>query len=352
MNYIEKVNWARGPVTDKVAMPPEVLSFALSLKQPPALADRNVPEALQQFEGVELETQLAREVGNRSVRLALASYLAAQHDSSITYLGSMPAEQQQEILALIMPDDSGYWPQICFGDTEVRKHLQRTKQAEQMSWLKRIARYADVRPGRVTAETFGHLPIGNHDVTLTQAFGRNAIPDRELAEVGRQRKGCGLDEAFFAQYLDGFDPGESNRALAGVIAAELDSPAVIEQVVQWEVAYALWKKKPDLFAHYQSRIHVVWPQRNFYPTYEVKRGSLAVMEKKGLYHAQELTHPDMMVRALGILSQLGVEADAVFAKVPYGGPDSVQVQTRSPGLWTGREWLARLEHVLRGRVRL
>ena len=321
-------------------MPPQEATFALSLKQPEALDRRHGGQA--------------REVGNQSVRLAMASWWAQQRDSTLPFLGNLDEADREELLAQAVPDEEREsWPHVAFSDEAIRTSVATTirSQRSRHDRLAAIWSYIDSRPGSFTARDVPPPVVDNHDVTLTQAFGRNTIPDRELAEVGVQRARYSSDEAFFTEYLAGFDPGESNRALARAVAAQLDDPTRrIEQIPQWEVAYALWQDDPVRFTRHRDVIHTLYPRANAYRTYEVKQDSLAVMRRKGLYHAHELAPPDMLARALRILGELGVEADALLVEVPYDRR-SVQLQTRSPGWWVGRETLTRLEHVLRGRVK-
>ena len=101
---------------------------------------------------------------------------------------------------------------------------------------------------------------------------------------------------------------------------------------------------------YSRYIHTVWPKSDFYPTYEVKADSIAVMDEIGVYNPIELAHPDMMARAYAILGQKGVWADVLASEVPFDAR-SIQAQVRGPLPWTIRETATRAEHVLFNRVK-
>lgn len=355
MNYIERINDSRGPVRG-AAIPPDVFDFALSLKQPDALADLPVPDVIQDYEPGTSQILMARMVGDWSVRLALSSYLASRGDDTVEYLGEMNPVFLEELLNTILPESE--LPFLDLSDAEVRGLLASSKRAQltRADRLNSLKSYFDVRPGGFPPDYWPKATFGHNDVTLTQAFGRNTFRDADLPEVSRHRNQYETDEEMFAGFLSekGFEPGVSNEALADIVAGQLsDLTVTIEQVMQWEVAFALWQKYPQLYADTQVGIHVLWPKEGTraYRTHEVKRDSLYVMEQHGLYNAFEFAHPDMMIRALKILGKLGIEADVLAADIPFD-PHSIQYQTRSERQWVGRELLARMEHVVSGRVRL
>jgi hypothetical protein len=103
MNYVDRINGSRGPVRGAV-IPPDVFDFALSLKQPEALADIPIPDVLQDYEPGTGRFLMARTVGDWSVRLALASYLASRQDRSVEYLGEMDSSFREELLDTILPE--------------------------------------------------------------------------------------------------------------------------------------------------------------------------------------------------------------------------------------------------------
>jgi hypothetical protein len=216
--------------------------------------------------------------------------------------------------------------------------------------FKALGSYINLIPGTFPSKPYYIKPMGENDVTLVQAFGRDTVTDKELVTIRDKREQLKDDDVMMG-YLDEikFMPGPSNIDLAATVANELESDTPIEQVVQWEVAYALYQGHTTTYNRYRNYIHMLWPHSEFYPTYEVKQDSVAVMDQLGLYNAQELAHPDMMARAVGILHKLGVQADPLPARIRYD-PESTQPHVHSAGAFIGREALARIEHALRGRV--
>lgn len=219
---------------------------------------------------------------------------------------------------------------------------------------KRLRQYANIDIGSYPEDPLPETAIGRHDSVLVQAFGRNNFTDKELPTVRGlyDREAAGDDMAMWG-ILDniGFDAGASNQALAEAVEERVMGPGqVMEAPIQWEVAYALWQRDPEAYGRYKNYIHSLWPESGFYPTTEVKKDSLQVMDRVGLYNPQELAHPDMMVRAMAILSKLGIEADPVAADIPFD-PESVQGQVRNESAWKRREALTRVHHVLFGKVK-
>lgn len=232
-------------------------------------------------------------------------------------------------------------------------HSARLSRLSGHSRIQQIKRYVDVRPGSLLDKTPAPYQLGTNDSLLVQAFGRNSITDKELPTVRKLYDDTAdRDDVRMWAVLDGmsFDPGISNQKLADIVSTQLSTDAVIEPIIQWEAAYALWKQDAGKYERYKNYIHTVWPKSDFYPTYEVKHDSVKIMDIVGLYAPRELAHPDMLIRAVAILRKLGVEADPVVADIPYD-KRSVQTQARGPMPWTIRETATRLEHILRRRVK-
>lgn len=234
----------------------------------------------------------------------------------------------------------------------VRSWVFNTRRAKtsNLERLKAIESYINVIPGTFPPSPYYIKPMGENDVTLVQAFGRDTITDSELITVRGTREQL-EDDDMMMLHLDDieFKPGPSNIDLAEKVADLLQSDTPPEQVLQWEVAYALYQQHPAVYKRYRNYIHTLWPHNGFYPTYEVKQDSVEVMDQFGLYNAQELAHPDMMARAVAILEKLGVQPDPLSADIRYD-PGSTQPHVHSAGAFIGREVLARIEHILRGRV--
>ncbi|MFZ1250157.1 MAG: hypothetical protein WAR37_01785 [Candidatus Microsaccharimonas sp.] len=359
MNYIEHIKHERGFVTSDVHIPSEVFSYGLSFKQPEQLDRLPTPEDLlgEPFENQQY--MKARRIGNQLLSLTVISYLASLNHGESLYLGNLsPEAQAAAIEDTITPGANGRLPGLCITDGEIRRRLAETKRESRFassSFLKRIASYADIRVGAFPPNDWPIAPFGNQDVMLTQAFGRNMYEDSELPLIGAKRHELGGDEETFGWLnQQGFEAGISNEALADIIATQLEDPtSIVEQVVQWEVAYVLWKRYPDVFRRHRAGISIVWPRdgAKSYRTFEVKSDSKDVMIKNGLYNPFELAHPDMVIRALAILDKLDIPADAYLAGIPFN-KDSTQFQTRNKVNWQIWEALVRSEHVLRSRVKL
>jgi len=314
-----------------------------------------------------------RVIGGSVARTALGSYGLHQKGlGGLPFMG-LSANSQTEIKNELMDsfgeraarylDDTGLPMDALLGNRGmtdlphiphalVRSQLHQIKARELTTFdrLKNVGSYMNVWPGTFPPATHQNRTIGTNDSVLVQAFGRNTITDKELPTI-RDSAERHADARVVFEQLDrqAFDPGDSNRVLADAVDVKLQLDTVIEPLIQWEVAFALWQKDPVKYDQFNNYIHVLWPHSDFYPTYEVKRDSVEIMDRLGMHNPLELAHQDMMVRALGILARLGVEADAYAVDVPFD-PHSVQAQTRGAGPWVVRETLTRAEHLVRGRV--
>jgi hypothetical protein len=360
MHYVDKINEALSYVdseklTDKV--PYSIVEDALSLRNSEPL------------EGVDYLTDMsdedrrlfqARFIGGVSSRLALGSYIAFKAGEDVEYLPDLSYADQKEIsldvanryvgLHDVFVSAADKDPLSYLPHKDVRRLIASTKKAQLSTAerLKNFGHYLNTTPGSFPARSWQPHSTELNDVVLTQAFGRNDIPDKDLPEVEKKRSELGSDEEMF-EYLSsiGFDAGASNEALADALIEKLeDETQVLEQISQWEVVYSLWKKRPDLYRKYQKYIHTLWPRGNFYPTFAVKADSVKIMDEVGLYNPIEFAHPDMMVRAAAILGKLGVQADIMRADIPFD-PRSVQKQVRGEFPWMVRETLTRVEHLIR-----
>lgn len=359
MTYIDMVNEAQHDAHSTGPVPAASLEYALGLKQPGVMAqlEDQVPMP-PEFAHLRTEHQSilkTRKIGNQLVRFAVASQLATQVDGRLMTLQDMHPEERATVFGQALHlDVDGNLPEIHLTNDEIIHRVSEAKlnalNAEERAQFKLA--YANVIPGSFPSRFWHQSPFANNDVTLTQAFGRNTITDAELPEmVVEKRTQYRTDEETFRALLaEDFDPGESNYALADTIAIQLQDPTVnIEQVMQWEPGYALWEVYPELFHANRPAIHIVWPTSDFYPTHEVKADSVAVMKRIGLFNPYEFAHPDMMIRATGILGKLGVQADVLARDIPFDEA-SAQPWTRGAAAWTPREFAARAEHVLRRRV--
>ncbi len=339
---------------DEPSIPLAVVEYALSLKQPEVLDSIELPDDAPDMTPEDARLFKARTVGNTAVGFALGTYVvsSAPYSKKDKFLGNLAPDDQHEVLQRLM--DQGPDPHIHMSPKLVRHlvaHAQSTRPIEGR-WLRDRVAYANFLPGSFPPGSWPAPRIAHHDVMLTQAFGRNSITEAELPIVHEAREAGRSDEEMFDWLAQqDFDPGISNRDLAGVIANDLrDETTHREHVLQWEVAYALYISEPALYARFRKYLHVLFPPNGKYPTYRVKADSIKQMDAHGLMHALELAHQDMAVRSVGILRQQGVWTDLAPAHIRFD-PDSTQPWTRNPLFWTGREFLARGEHVLNGRVR-
>lgn len=374
MQYVDCVNQgvahSGASLLNKQALPFDVVADSLALKQ-------QGTEFTEKFPGItspEEQRLLNSRIGSTLARIATASYIAAQNGADVEYFGVLSETAQDDVkykitkrykklykrahdwiddvdpFAVVQDND----PLPALPNATMRSIVAQSKRAAitPTDRLRAFGSYLNVIPGSFPPESWPSTDFALNDVTLTRAFGRNDIPDKELPKIRDERNAAKDDESVM-RYLESisFDPGDSNRALAKTVAQQLQSPAkVTEQIAQWEVVYALRQTFPEVYTRYSRYIHTVWPKSDFYPTYEVKADSIAVMDEIGAYNPIEFAHPDMMARAYAILGQQGVWADVLASDVPFDAR-SVQAQVRGPLPWTIRETATRAEHVLFNRVK-
>jgi len=368
MSYGQSISESIALTTTHTPIPREVVEHALSLRQSHAL-EISGDEASKRLGIENLSPQdqylfRTRVFGGIAVKTALASFHA-----DIPSFYSLDEDAQKQELAILTneyvaqaTDNSPSQLLQTYNGTEIFPHIPNNlvrswvysaRQAETSvaQRLKTLAAYINVTPGSFPPAPYHVRPMGENDVTLVQAFGRDSITDKELAGVSSVQEKVS-DDTVVMEYLDGisFKPGPSNIDLADIVAGQLTSENPVEQILQWEVTYALYQKYPELYKKYRNYLHSVWPHGEFYPTYEVKQDSIAIMDQIGLINPSELAHGDMMARAVGILEKLGVQPDPIAADISYD-PESTQPHVRTANAFLGREVLARVEHILRGRVR-
>ena len=357
--YLKRVDAAIAKSDKSEILSIKSVDHALSMKQPDFIDNVLTPE---QWETLPLEQQRiykARKFGNRMVRFAVAASFATHHNHTLLTLNKMRPDVRDSIVREVLRTnrDGSFVDNDAvdaISDEEIVYGVATAKAAarpeEYYKHLKRA--YMKTAVGSFPPDDWPEPLFCNQDVTLTQAFGRNTFEDSELPTIAEERASNGSDHSTFLNYLrrENFDPGASNRALAETVARQLQDQSVyIEQIMQWEVAYALWDQYPDLYRLHAPALHVVWPDSDFYPTFQVKADSIEVMKEKGLFNPYEFAHPDMMVRALAILGKQGIQADVLAADIPFD-EDSTQEWTRDPKKWAMREKLTRVHHVVKKHV--
>jgi hypothetical protein len=366
MSVLQSVESTAFPASSFQPAPREVIEHALSLRTA-AFSEIAADDAIQSLgisEALSLEDSAlfrTRVFGRLTTKLAIGSHYA-DGPSLVILTDDNQKQELQQLFSQYAAIHAGEDPAELLKSADdgvlndiphslVRSWVYSARRAEigLGERAKAVWSYLNVKPGSYPPQPYFVKPMGNNDVTLVQAFGRDTVTDEGLVTIRDKRQELGSDTAMM-YYLDNirFQPGPSNIALAEVVADQLRK-APIEQVLQWEVTYALYARYPLLYERYENYIHTLWPHTNAYRTFEVKRDSIEVMDKFGLYNPAELAHGDMMARAMPIINKLGVQADPIAANIPYD-PLSTQPYVRDAKTFTGREALVRGEHLLFGRV--
>lgn len=372
MTYIESVN-ATANQRPLAPASREVIEHGLSLRYSDTLKQATV-EASRTLELSTLSPEdqklfRSRVFGGLATKFALGSHYADTPDLQAISPDDQAKELEQlantyaeraidhidtgaDLQTLLTPGaDTDILPDISNKLVRSWVYTSRRAATGPIQHLRNASAYINITPGTFPPQPYFVPPMGDNDVNLVQAFGRDSVTDSELVSIRDERQKLGNDDAMLA-HLDTieFKPGPSNIALADKVAYLLVSDKPVEQVMQWEVTYAFYQKHPSLYSRFRNYIHTVWPHSGFYPTYEVKEDSVAVMDKIGLYNPLELAHGDMMSRTVGILIKLGTQPDPIAADIPFD-VDSTQPHVRSANSFMVREALARVEHVLRNRVK-
>lgn len=223
----------------------------------------------------------------------------------------------------------------------------------------------DLIPGRLVIQLLYLLPVpgltlklarvihrqypatSENDCIFVQAFGRNSWTDAQLLGVLKDNRARGAANPMRVLRGEGFDPGRSNRMLAGIAwRLFLDHPVRI--FAQWEVAYAMWEANPRGYQELlvqKEWMHILWPRGSYYPTWMVKQDSIGLAAEQGLSRPIELAHPDMVARATAILWRLGARPSLYITPIEYD-PKSVQPWTRSQRHWWLRNLLGHVHHIL------
>ena len=369
MRYIEKVIESAGQTRPNAQpLPVDVVGHALDLRASPlvsdAFGDHIATLGLDDLSAEQRHLARTRIAGSISTRFALASLRTPGVTPFINLSETSQADVVSELIksyestrpdyASLLLLNTSADPIASLSHTQTREIVYRSRMADLTlgDRLKLLTSYANIIPGSFPETPHTIAPIAENDATLTQAFGRDSITDKELAHIKEQREMLG-DDTQMMEYLEyiGFEPGPSNDALAETINIVLTGPSPNEQMLQWEPAFSLWKNHPDTYARFKDYLHILWPSRDFYPTFEVKADSIKAMDIVGAYNPAESAHADMMIRALGIISRQGMIADPLIEAVVPFDPNSTQPHVRSAGPWVVREFLTRGEHVLRGRVK-
>lgn len=210
---------------------------------------------------------------------------------------------------------------------------------------------------------------------IVLAFGRNDYPDEsspkrlgkeywasssktptveEVAEWHRNFESDGVFEKL--SHVD-FDPGQPNEILAyQIFYAEdfLRWTSDIPMIVQWEVAYVLWKSYKGWYNENQEHIRVIWPEGEGYlSTYDFLREAEAIARTNGWHNPLIIAHPEHVQRAYFLAKEIyylyeTVRVTALSHSLEWFDVRSVQWWTRGPMRWLAYEMLARIHHRLKG----
>ena len=200
--------------------------------------------------------------------------------------------------------------------------------------------------------------FGDLDVTdirrshwvVVQAFGRVTYADQTLAKELDRLFATLLAPMFrFSKlYHSGFKPGPANEKLAEYCDWLWTCNPGLVLELQWEVAYCLWKRDKAQFSRNSSQVNVIWPGGSYFATYHVAELAARDIRRRGLdpNRGIDLSHPDMIIRAIPIAWKQGLNPLPWVADVPFAGSESIQPWTRGAGPWFIRETLTRVHHLL------
>jgi hypothetical protein len=372
MDYVESVtNSSSHKAARKQPIPAEIVSHALNLRTSPLIEEAfNNQENKLTLHRLSTEQRYLAQIrvaGSIATRFAMSSFYTPDvipfidlpetqksdliHSLIDNYATAFAGKKDEKPSSLFLDNSIDPMASVTHEDARNWVYATRTASMSIADHLELIRSYANLIPGSFPKVPHTIAPIAHNDAIFTQAFGRDDVTDKELVLIKDERIRLN-DDTLMMEYLGSinFRPGPSNDALSESIHRILTDAQPNEQMVQWEVAFSLWKNRPDTYDKFKDYLHILWPSRDFYPTFEVKRDSIKVMSEIGVYNPAELAHGDMMIRALGIIAKQGVIADPIETAVPFD-PGSTQPHVRSARSWVVREFLTRGEHILRGRVK-
>lgn len=193
------------------------------------------------------------------------------------------------------------------------------------------------------------------------AFGRNSIPDKDLASVRRMREKEGSDFAAIKKLAAcGFKGGTPNEKLAQTVLhciAMNNLPAI----VQWEIAVVLLQTHLQKYgeqwleqAMTVKKFFILWPrpEQTSYRTREVLDDALTVMRHNGWQIPLLLGHDLHLPRIYMLARKMGLQPIVAFDSI-IRSFDSGSVQPPTSSLWrwlmTYEPW-ARMHHLLHGWV--
>lgn len=187
---------------------------------------------------------------------------------------------------------------------------------------------------------------------IALAFGRNSVPDKDLASVRAMREKEGSDFAAIKKLAAcGFDAGTPNKEIGHAVRMSIlvqDLP----MIVPWEIGVVLFKRYGDWVEHWiaSKKLFILWPQpsQKSCPTKEVLEEAISIMRENG-WHDPLLIGHDLHVPHVYMLARkLGLDPIVGFKSVTQAfDPNSVQPATSSRWRWllTYEPWV-RVHHTL------
>jgi hypothetical protein len=220
-------------------------------------------------------------------------------------------------------------------------------------------RRAYALPGLCSCPNIGELNEVNAIIALS--FGRNSFPDkglgRRLADFGARKR---PDTEVFQELNEaGFDPGTPNNVIAGLVCqavSGIEKP--IPTYLQWEVAYSVWKHRPQDYQLRGRQYKVAWPgpDSNEFRTTDVMAyaySSATLLRPRSMVHPLIVAHKHQIARVVAIGWKMGLEVVVHDNNVSEWDRQSTQAYTRRPSLFIPREIVGRLvHHTIRRLVRL
>ncbi|MDZ4299586.1 MAG: hypothetical protein U1A26_01585 [Candidatus Sungbacteria bacterium] len=207
---------------------------------------------------------------------------------------------------------------------------------------------------------FGGMPSngrpGDTHCGIGLAFGRNSIPDKDIALVRRMREKEGSDFSAIKKLAAcGFKGGVPNNEIGGVVTLFILG-FNLPMIVQWEIGVVLFQKYRGATEHLiaSKKLFILWPRpgQASYRTREVLQDAMAIMRENGWNSPLLVAHDLHMPRVFMLARKLGVQPIVGFKSITRDfDPKSVQPPTSSLWRWllTYEPW-GRIHHLLHGWV--
>jgi hypothetical protein len=213
------------------------------------------------------------------------------------------------------------------------------------------ARYLLMWPGAGSAGNM--LGVG---MIMAQSFGRNTYSDDKLGEVldsFRRKAKYQSEDTFKILESSGFDPGDMNRSLAEELILAMEKYSIRIAVLQWEIGYAVWVKRPDFFQKKEKYFEIVWPEigQKYMSSLAVIKQAANLTKRWGGKKVACLSHRRMETRvALMAAERMDTDLVCLNSSTTSFSKKSVQWWTRGPIRWLARETVVRITLLFTGLV--